>query len=149
MGTLVAIARREKSRAPMQQLQSVCIAPDTGLEGDSRGIVRGRNVSVLSLEAWRAACADLGMELPWTTRRANLLVSGLDLQKTAGKQLEIGNVILEIREECDPCNRMEESRAGLRAALMPFWRGGILCTVARGGEVNLGDPVRLTENSGA
>lgn len=144
MGTLIAIARRAKSRAPMEELQSVRVAPDTGLDGDFRGKVKDRNVSIVSREAWEAACADLSTALPWTTRRANLLVSGLNLKETAGQRLLIGSVVLEITQECDPCGRMEEQREGLRAALSRDWRGGILCTVVQGGEVAVGDEVKLS-----
>jgi MOSC domain-containing protein YiiM len=145
MGTLLAIARRATSRAPMEELQSVNIAPDTGLDGDFRGRAQGRNVSILSREAWEAACAQLGRDAPWTLRRANLLVSGLDLKETAGRRLEVGSVLLQITEECDPCGRMEEQLEGLRAALTPDWRGGILCTVIRGGGVKAGDAVRFID----
>ncbi len=149
MGTLIAIARRAKSHVPMEELQSVQIEPGTGLEGDFRGKIKDRNVSIVSREAWQAACADLGRDLPWTLRRANLLISGLDLQETAGKRLEIGGVLLEITKECDPCGRMEAQQEGLRAALTPGWRGGVLCTVIRGGGVTVGNPVHFAEGEGA
>lgn len=149
MGTLIAIARRAKSHAPMEELQSVRIAPGTGLEGDFRGKVKDRNVSIVSREAWEAACTDLGKVLPWTLRRANLLVSGLDLKETAGKRLEIGGVLLEVTGECDPCGRMEAQQEGLRMALTPDWRGGILCTVVRGGGVAVGNPVRFANGEEA
>ncbi|MFP4002864.1 MAG: MOSC domain-containing protein [Alphaproteobacteria bacterium] len=149
MGTLIAIARRAKSHAPMEELQSVQISPDTGLDGDFRGRAEGRNVSVLSREGWEAACAHLGKNLPWTFRRANLLVSGVDLKETAGQRLEVGGVLLEITGECDPCGRMEAQEEGLRAALVPDWRGGVVCTVVRGGGVAVGNPVRLTNGEGS
>jgi len=148
MGTLISIARRDKSHAPMEELRSVRIVPDTGLDGDFRGAVKDRNVSIVSREAWDAACADLGKDVPWTLRRANLLVSGLDLKETAGKRLEIGGVVLEITQECDPCGRMEAQQEGLRNALTPDWRGGILCTVVKGGEVTVGDAVKFSNGEG-
>ena len=50
-----------------------------------------------------------------------------------------------ITDETDPCNRMEEQHAGLQAALGPDWRGGVTCRVVQGGEVTLGDQVRIVE----
>ena len=77
MGKLLGIARRAKTHAPMEELQTVAIASGTGLEGDSRGKMEDRNVTVLSAEVWDAVCGELGADLPWTTRRSNLLVGGI------------------------------------------------------------------------
>jgi MOSC domain-containing protein YiiM len=129
----------------MELLTRTVIAPGTGLEGDSRGRMAGRNVSILSEGAWIAACRDLSTDVPWTYRRANLLIRGLDLEETAGRRLRVGPVVLEVTRECDPCNRMEEQKAGLRAALTPDWRGGIVCSVIVGGEVVLGDDAAFVE----
>ncbi|MFW6027532.1 MAG: MOSC domain-containing protein, partial [bacterium] len=96
-----------------------------------------------------AACAELDRELPWTVRRANLLVSGLELEETTGKRLQVGGVTLEITGECDPCGRMEAQQEGLRAALTPDWRGGITCTVVEGGRVTVGDAVRFSNGEGS
>lgn len=115
----------------------------TGLEGDFRGRTRNRQVTVLSREAWAAACAAVGADLPWTTRRANLLVEGLDLEETTGQRLHIGEVVLEITGETRPCTRMEEAHAGLREALTPGWRGGVTCRVVTPGTVRTGATVRL------
>ena len=45
--------------------------------------------------------------------------------------------------ETDPCSRMDEQHAGLRDALTPDWRGGVCCRVIAGGNVAVGDEVRL------
>jgi MOSC domain-containing protein YiiM len=143
VGKLLDIAIRAKSRAPMERRESVQVGSDTGLAGDSRGRMVDRNVTVISREGWDAACAELGETLPWTTRRANLLVEGIDLEQTTGARLRIGPVVLEVTDECDPCERMEEQRAGLRAALMPAWRAGVQCRVLEAGELRTGDEVAL------
>ena len=62
-----------------------------GVEGDFRGKPGRRQVTVLAREAWEAACADVGHELGWTTRRANLLVEGVELTGTAGQQLRMAD----------------------------------------------------------
>ena len=143
IATLLNIAIREASRAPMILHEARDVGLVTGLEGDFRGRTRSRQVTVLSREAWAGACAELGTELPWTTRRANLLVEGLDLEGTAGQRLHVGTVVLEITGETRPCDRMDEAHEGLRAALTPGWRGGITCRVVTPGRVQAGDAVRL------
>lgn len=115
---------------------------DRGVEDDFRGRPGDRQVTVLSREAWQRACEELGRELPWTTRRANLLIEGIELQQTTGRELQIGTLVLRICGETDPCGRMDEQAAGLTAALTPEWRGGACCRVITGGTVSVGDSVR-------
>mgnify|MGYP001814260991 FL=1 len=145
MGRLAGIARREKKRAPMETLESAEISAETGVANDSRGKPGKRQVSLLSAAAWQAACDDTGTDAPWTTRRANLLIEGLDLPKTAGQIVAIGDVRLRTTVEIDPCSRMDEQVPGLTDALTPDWRGGIGCEVIAGGVVSVGDEVRILE----
>jgi MOSC domain-containing protein YiiM len=143
MGRLTGIARREKKRAPMETLERADVSTETGVARDFRGRPGQRQVTVVSAGAWRAACRDLGQEVPWTARRANLLVEGIELPETTGGILRIGPVKLLINDEVDPCSRMDEQYAGLTRALQPDWRGGVACTVLEGGPVALGDSVTL------
>lgn len=149
-GRLVGMARRAGPRAAMETLEAGRIGVEFGLEGDHRGIVRPgklprRQVTILAREAWEAACADLGREVPWTARRANLLVEEIPLPRRVGDVIAIGEVRLEVHLEIDPCERMDEASPGLREALIPDWRGGIGCRVLRGGAIALGDAVRIEE----
>ncbi|MDO9461110.1 MAG: MOSC domain-containing protein [Alphaproteobacteria bacterium] len=145
MGEVTGIARRERPRAPMQLLNQSEITVASGLTGDFRGAVRGRQVTVLTQEGWNAACADLGDDLPWITRRANLLVRGVDLTGRVGARLKVGDAVLVITDECDPCSVMEKARKGLRKALIPAWRAGATCRVARAGLVRIGDTAELQD----
>ncbi|HAK63005.1 MAG: MOSC domain-containing protein [Pseudomonadota bacterium] len=143
MGEVTGIALRARPRAPMQQLDQTEITLAAGLTGDFRGAVPGRQVTVLSEEGWLAACAELGEELPWVTRRANLLLRGVELKGRIGGRLRVGDALLIITDECEPCSVMERARGGLRRALLSGWRGGATCRVARGGLVRLGDAAEL------
>lgn len=145
--TLQAIAIHTAVRGAMNELAEVLVTPECGLEGDMRGKPGRRQVTVLSIDAWQAACRELGTDLPWTLRRANFLVSGVNLAQSAGSQLHIGVVVLEISCETDPCKRMDEQHPGLRQALAPDWRGGVCCRVLTGGTVRLGDHVKLEANT--
>jgi MOSC domain-containing protein YiiM len=131
----------------MLELPRAEVTRSGGVADDLRGRAGRRQVTVLSLEDWQAACAQVGRpELPWTTRRANLLVSGIDLAavnhaSAEGRLLRIGAVELEVTGETAPCERMEEACPGLRAALAGAGRGGVTCRVRRGGELAAGNPV--------
>ncbi len=139
MGRLAAIARKRNSGAPMEELTEGRISEAAGLAGDSRGQPGPRQVTVVAAGDWAAACADLGAEVPWTLRRANLLVEGIELPRTPGTRLNIGDVVLEVTGETAPCERMDHEHAGLRAALAPDWRAGRSCRVLSGGDVSVGD----------
>lgn len=149
---LLAIAVRRRSRGAMLELPRAAVTAAQGVADDLRGRPGRRQVTVLSLEAWQAACAAAGRpELPWTARRANLLVTGIDLASLAavnqaagadGAVLRIGAVELEVTGETAPCERMEEACPGLLAALAVGGRGGVTCRVRRGGELAAGDPVQ-------
>lgn len=142
-GKLLSIAIREKSRAAMVELSSVEVSIEAGLAGDSRGRPGDRQVTVMSRECWELACGELATILPWTTRRANLLVEGLALEAKTGRQIRIGEVVLQICGETDPCERMDQQVPGLTKALLPDWRGGVCCRVLSGGTLKVDDPARL------
>ena len=140
---LLAIARKSKVRAPVESLEAGEITVGGGLAGDHRGTPGSRQITVVSKQAWEAACRELGDDLPWTYRRANLLVDGIDLEDMSGRRLRVGEVELEITDETKPCPRMDEQHQGLTAALAPNWRGGVTCRVLTGGRVAVGDAVTL------
>lgn len=128
------------------------ISADGGLLGDHAGKRPDRLVSMLSWEGWQAACvaldppADPELELPWTIRRANLLVQGVALPRAAGGIVQIGGVTLELTGFTYPCVRMEEARKGLLKALAKDWRGGVLCKVLEAGSVQQGDSVTVIKS---
>jgi MOSC domain-containing protein YiiM len=145
MGRLAGIARREQKRAPMETLEQAEVSDQTGVAKDFRGKPGKRTVTVISSRAWREVCAALGQDIPWTTRRANLLVDDIDLTRSIGQIIEVGEVRLEVTMEVDPCHRMDEQVEGLKAALTPDWRGGVGCTVLQNGSVSIGDPVTIID----
>lgn len=133
----------------MEPIGSGRITTDAGLEGDHKGLkFPRRRITVMTLEAWEAALAELNdlagpVPLPWTARRANLLVQGVRLPRALGGVVRVGPVILEVTYPTQPCVRMEEAHRGLLKALHPEWRGGITCAVREGGTVTLGDEVAV------
>ena len=145
MSKLVGIATRTKKRAPMQILDKAIVSLERGVNTDFRGKPSSRQVTIMSLQAWQQANSELKLDLPWTTRRANLLVDELDLESSIGKTICIGEVELLVTQETDPCERMEEAASGLFDALKVNWRGGVCCRVIHGGQLALNDQVKLIE----
>ena len=133
----------------MEEVDAGAISLDAGLAGDHKGRKFPlRQVTILTLEGWQAALGDLGAvpadaALPWTVRRANLLVRDVALPRAKGGVVEIGPVQLEVTNQTVPCRRMEEAQQGLFKALYTDWRGGVTCRVMRGGDIALGDVVEV------
>ena len=91
-----------------------------------------------SLDAFTGLLADgSGPRTAWIGYAAAILFVSAVLR------LRLGPVVLEITGETKPCERMEEARAGLRAALTPEWRGGIFGHVVEDGLLRVGDPVEM------
>ncbi|WP_052208055.1 MOSC domain-containing protein [Croceibacterium mercuriale] len=150
-GRLAGIARRDRSRGEIQHgLGHVHVSRAAGIAGDFRGALAAqkssfkRQVSLIEAESWAAAIEDLRLDLPWWVRRNNLLVHGVRLPRQEKFVLGIGDECrLLVTMECDPCSRMEEIAPGLKAALLPDWRGGFLAEVIADGDIAVGDQVRI------
>ncbi|WP_422058376.1 MOSC domain-containing protein [Sphingomonas sp.] len=147
-GRIAGIARHAIPKGPMEVIDHATVTLEGGIAGDYRGAMKGkpykRQVSLIEAGDWDAAMAEVGHSIPWEQRRANLLVEGLDLPQIVGARLRIGaDVVLEVRDETNPCERMEALAEGLRAALTPDWRGGVLTMVIHPGKIAVGDPIRI------
>lgn len=128
-GRLIGIARRAEPGAPMEEIDSARVTQGIGIDGDYRGKARLRQITVLSREQWEETMAGLGADLPWTTRRANLLVEGVRLPQRKGAEIHVGELRLKVVWRTAPCSRMDKAYPGLMRALGPDWRGGVVCRV--------------------
>ena len=145
MATLLDIALHREPRGAMIGLDEALVTREHGVADDYRGSPGWRQVTVLSREAWTCACETVVADLDWTTRRANLLVEGIDLMKTTRRLLQIGDLVLEVTGESRPCERMDEACDGLLVALQQDWRGGVCCRVVQNARIQVGDRVVLAD----
>jgi len=142
MARLIGIAKAREKLAPLEEMTSAPVTVERGIEGDVRGTKTDRQITILFREGWEAACAEANASLPWVARRANLYVEGL-LVPREGARIAIGDVVLQVTKETKPCALMDKAHMGLRAALMPEWRGGVCCNVITGGTLRLGNAVSV------
>ena len=141
-GRLEGIWLKRARRGPMDAHETAELIQNHGLAGNA-DVRRTRQVTVIEAERWADVCRELGAELDPRFRRANLMVSGVDLARSRGKTLVVGDARISIRGETRPCRLMDDQHPGLEAALAPDWRGGVYGVVETGGKIAVGAPVRL------
>jgi MOSC domain-containing protein YiiM len=144
VGRVLAIAVRGPKTGPMRELERVALHVEGGLAGDAPATsVRG--ITLLASRQWRQVQEELGVELPWHTRRANVLIEADSLAHLMKKSVRLGPVPVRIHAETKPCGLMDELHPGLRAALTPDCRAGVYGTIEADGEIAIGDALVLAE----
>lgn len=139
-GRLEAIWLKRARGGPMDAVESALLEVGTGLRGNANRGGR-RQVTLIARERWSELMHGLGAELDPRTRRANLMVSGIDLENSRGRLLRVGGAILRINGETRPCEQMEAAHAGLQALMRERWGGGAFAEVVDGGPLRVGDAV--------
>lgn len=137
-GRVEALWTKRAHRGVMDAHREVVCVAGKGIEGNTcRSSTR--QVTIIAREPWEAMMRELGGAVAPAARRANIMVSGVELAKSRGKVLRLGGVRVRIRGETRPCERMDEALAGLRTAMDPEWRGGAFGEVLDDGLVAVGD----------
>jgi MOSC domain-containing protein YiiM len=139
-GRLEAIWLKRAHRGTMDEVTEATAVAGKGLEG-SVDRSRRRQVTLIEREMWDAMMKELDADVSPSSRRANLMVSGIRLQETRGRTLRVGGVRLAIGGETTPCERMDEALPGLRGAMRANWGGGVFAQVLDDGVIKVGDSV--------
>ena len=126
----------------MKSLKTAEVITDLGIEGDRYAAKRGINRNKRQVLLMDQETLD-GLGLTPGTVRENITTRGLALYSLqAGQRLAIGSqVVLEVTEPCEPCERMDAIRQGLREQLQG--RRGMLTRVVQGGTVSVGDELSV------
>ena len=127
-------------RGPMDAVERATLRAGRGLVGNADQGGR-RQVTIIARWRWDGVNEALADDVDPALRRANLLVAGIDLDRTRGRTLRVGPCRLLIRGETRPCEQMDAARPGLRGALHPAWAGGAFAEVLDDGEIAVGDAV--------
>lgn len=148
MGEVVAIWLKRFKHGPMDAVEKAEAIAGRGLESNANQGGK-RQVTLIDEARWREAQEALGIDVDPRTRRANVMLRGIDLERTNRRLLRIGECLLRIYGETRPCHQMEEAQAGLRAALSPRWRGGAFAEIVEGGTIRVGDGAEWVEQQAA
>ena len=148
-GRVEWIGVRPARREPVCPCDAVLAEIGTGLIGDRYAGGSGtRAVTLIQSEHLSVVAALMGVEAvdPAMLRR-NLVISGVNLAALKGRQLQVGEALLEGTGLYHPCSRMEEvlGPGGLNAMR---GHGGLTARVLRGGWIRLGDAVRVANDDG-
>jgi hypothetical protein len=140
VGTLERIWLKRATGGPMDPVDAAILDVNRGLVGNANRS-RRRQVTIISRERWTELMDALRADLNPSARRANLMISGLDLQRSRGRVLLVGNARLQINGETRPCEQMDEAHPGLQELMRERWGGGVFAEVLAGGEIRVGDAV--------
>jgi MOSC domain-containing protein YiiM len=137
-GSVRAIWLKRFHGGPMDPVESATLVAGRGIENDAN-FGSKREVTLIDAGRWHEAQRRLGTDVDPAARRANLLLSGVNLMETRGKVLRVGNTRLRVLGETRPCQLMDEACQGLKVELQRDWGGGAHAEVLEGGEIRPGD----------
>ena len=141
IGRLEAIWIKRAHRGKMDEVTEATVVAGQGIAGNVDRS-RRRQVTIIEREVWESLMQQLDADVSPSSRRANLMVSGVRLQDTRGRTLRIGSARFAIGGETTPCERMDEALPGLREAMRPNWGGGVFAQALDDGIMTVGDAVR-------
>jgi MOSC domain-containing protein YiiM len=145
-GRVEALWTKRAHGGVMDARREVTFVAGRGIDGTTNRSST-RQVTIIAREAWATAERDLGATVDPSARRANVLVSGIDLARSRGRVLRLGATRVKVLGETRPCEQMDDARQGLRQALSPDWRAGVFGQVLDDGIVAVGDAVEWEPNA--
>jgi MOSC domain-containing protein YiiM len=139
-GRIAAIWVKRMKLGPMDAVETARLMAGRGIIGNANQGGR-RQVTIIERERWEDFMRRFECSLSPSTRRANLMVEGIDLNRSRGRILQIGDCQIRILGETKPCERMDEALPGLKDAMYPDWGGGAFGEVLNDGQIAVGDQV--------
>jgi MOSC domain-containing protein YiiM len=126
----------ERGSGRSEARESVIAIESHGLEGCAHANPPRREVLFASKQHLDA------LDVAPGAIRENVTVEGADVHEwPVGQRVRVGRALFEITMVCDPCQRMDQLRPGLRAELEG--KRGMLAHVVEGGEITVGDAIDL------
>jgi MOSC domain-containing protein YiiM len=146
-GSVCWIGIRPRRHETLLELENVEAVTQKGLKGDHYSGTTGskRQVTLIQQEHVDTIASIMKIEkLSPKMLRRNLSIKGINLLALKDKKFWVGEALLEYTGACHPCSRMEEvlGKGGYNAVR---GHGGITARILNGGQISLGDVLRVEE----
>ncbi len=143
MGIVLSINISEKKSVKKKPVDSAILIEDKGIEGDAHAEGGIRQVSLLANESIEKM-KKLGLNVKAGDFAENITTEGIDLLALPiGKQIKIGEVILEVTQHGKICHSKCNIYKSVGDCVMP--REGIFCKIIRGGKIEKGQKIEVVE----
>ena len=138
-----AIHIASEVQGPLEFLDDVKAVAGKGLEGDRKyDTGEHRAITIVSEAELSDAAAEWGHDIETGSTRRNVTVTDVHLPREQGARITLGDVVVEVHQDCAPCYKMEDCVGpGAQEALK--LRAGIRGSIVSGGVIRVGDPVSI------
>ena len=75
--------------------------------------------------------------------RRNIITSGIDLNRTINKKIQINNVILRIHELCQPCRYLQKKLRIKNLVKLLLFKSGVRAEIIKSGEISTYDKIKI------
>ena len=75
--------------------------------------------------------------------RRNIITSGIDLNNTINKKIQINDVILRIHELCQPCRYLQKKLGINNLVKLLAFKSGVRAEIIKSGEISTYDKIKV------
>ena len=75
--------------------------------------------------------------------RRNIITSGIDLNNTINKKIQINDVILRIHELCQPCRYLQKKLGIKNLVKLLTFKSGVRAEIIKSGEISTHDKIKI------
>ncbi len=148
-GSVEWLGLRPSKGSAMHEKACVTAVTDHGLCGDKAGLRAGgkRQVTLIQAEYIQVIQSMLPhLTISLADLRRNIAISGINLNALKDCTIQLGQAHLQITGYCHPCSKLEAQLGqGVYNALRGH--GGLTAKVIQGGDIKLGDELRVLQDN--
>ena len=100
-------------------------------------------VSFINLEEIEAFNNNIGGNIDYKDFRRNIIISGINLSMYINKKIIIKDVVLRIRELCQPCNYLQKKLGIPNLIKMLVNKSGVRAEIISSGFISVGDKIKV------
>ena len=82
-------------------------------------------------------------KLDYKDFRRNIITSGIDLNKTLNKKIQINNVVFKIHEICQPCKYLQNKLGVNNLVKLLVFKSGVRAEIIKSGVISTHDQIKI------